>query len=49
MQETQFHTKSSSLETHDQRIYRLNHKWLIESEIWLTSLLIIELLYGLII
>jgi len=31
-------------EPHDKRIWRLRYKWLIESEIWLTSLIIVELL-----
>lgn len=34
----------SSSESQDKRIWRLRYKWLIEAEIWLTTLIIIELL-----
>jgi len=31
-------------ENQDKRIWRLRYKWLIEAEIWLTTMIIIELL-----
>ncbi len=44
MQDNQFYSIKPALETHEQKLFRLKHKWLIESEIWLTALIIIELL-----
>lgn len=35
-----------TLETSEKRIFRLKHKWLIEAQMWLVSLLIVDLLYN---
>jgi hypothetical protein len=44
MTDNQLYANKPAIETHENRIYRLKHKWLIEAEIWLTALIIIELL-----
>ena len=31
-------------ETYERRMYKLSNKWLIESEMWLTFLIIVEIL-----
>ncbi len=33
-----------SNQTHNKKIFLLKYKWLIESQIWITSLIIVELL-----
>lgn len=45
MQVDQFTESQPMMETHEKRIFRLKYKWLIEAEIWLTTLIIIELVY----
>lgn len=32
------------MEPHEKKLFRLKHKWLTEAEIWLTSLIIFELI-----
>lgn len=43
MQSDNFSIYQIGDETHYRKIWRLKYKWLIESEMWLTSLIIIEL------
>ena len=43
MQSDNFSIYEIEDETHYRKIWRLKYKWLIESEMWLTSLIIIEL------
>jgi hypothetical protein len=45
-QSDQFITKKLPMdETHEKRIYRLKFKWLIEGEMWLLTIIIVELMY----
>jgi hypothetical protein len=40
--DNQLYANRPVVETHENKIFRLKHKWLLESEIWLTTLMIIE-------
>lgn len=42
-QVSQFTEDKPSMETHEKKLFRLKHKWLTEAEIWLTALIIFEL------
>ncbi len=39
----QLYRKNDKNETHENKIYRLNQKWLIESELWLAFMIVVEL------
>jgi hypothetical protein len=45
MQIELFSQGNPTAETTEKRIFRLKYKWLLEAEIWLLSMIIIELLY----
>jgi hypothetical protein len=44
MQSQNFSIVKDPNETFEKRIWRIQYKWLCESEIWLTFLIIIELM-----
>jgi hypothetical protein len=43
LQTDQFVEINPAIETSEKKIFRLKHKWLLESEIWLCTLIIIQL------
>lgn len=44
MQLDNFSLIQGASEPHDKRLWRLKYKWMIEAEIWLITLIIIELM-----
>jgi hypothetical protein len=43
MQESLFN-KENKAESYERKLYRLNQKWMVESNLWLTFLIIVELI-----